>query len=604
MNVSLIYASYAELTRIGLQDESANLFVAEALRYVIEQVLAQLSTTLVMTISSQDTGTAYWFEFVIEHLISSWSGMAVQLLYIKAERPVHVPGRKYCNFLLVDSFEGLRAADIAKDNASYDDSEYYFIFLQTRDAFISQELQLILDYCLQNYWLHCNVMIQTAQVEVLVYTYYPYTAQGCQMARPQLINRFDGKRMLNEPMFPDKLRNMYGCEVVVLTWHMPPYVELWWDDKRGKLQARGFEMVLVQHLADSMNFRVRLLNLTLMHVSSYQLRNGSHLGPIEMLRSQMANLSIGNFRKSARRNEMLTSPLSHYYSPLVATVEYGSYRISSLALLLFPFKLHVWLILLCAVALHLIIYMARRYDTFTGMHVIELLLGASIVRFPRAWLQRGIYAHWLYGSLPLRVVYQSLLFHLIRKQIFASVPDSFEKLLAENFIGITTSNTLQLLEEIPGVMRQYDSFVGMVTSWDQEVLDALHPAHKGGRKLFAITSLDVTNSYLRSNYHLGQYYILPQYVNVQQIGIYLPKHSYFYDKFDLVIRQLYNGGLTSTWRRWTFGERGPLKRQITNTSIGIGDLLGICMVMGTIYTLALLVFCIELLVHYAPMLRR
>lgn len=161
-----------------------------------------------------------------------------------------------------------------EDNTGYDDQEYYFIFLQTPDEKMSHELQLILDHCLANYWLHCNVMVQTVRVEVLIYTYYPYaSAQHCQRAQPQLVNRFDGRHMVNSPMFPDKLRQMHRCPLRVLLWHMPPFVELSWNASSEQWRARGFEMQLVEHLAQHLNFSI---------VLQLAEPTDSALGPLEL----------------------------------------------------------------------------------------------------------------------------------------------------------------------------------------------------------------------------------------------------------------------------------------------------------------------------------
>ncbi|XP_033240128.1 uncharacterized protein [Drosophila pseudoobscura] len=114
---SVIYSSYVERSRIDLQVEEANLYVARALRYVIENVLAQLSATLVVTISTRHEGTARWFEYVMNTLVYSWRVAAVQLLRFSTDfERVRVPGRKRFNLMLVDSYEGLVNSNITEDN--------------------------------------------------------------------------------------------------------------------------------------------------------------------------------------------------------------------------------------------------------------------------------------------------------------------------------------------------------------------------------------------------------------------------------------------------------------------------------------------------------
>jgi len=300
-----IYSTYLEHSRIDLQGEDANAHVARALRLVIQNVLAQLSTTLVVTISARHLGTSYWFEYMMHNLMDSWRMVAVQLLRFRPDLVDNpVPGRKRVNLVMVDSYAGLmwasyfyyttlliltpfRDTNIAESNADFDDPDYYFIFLQTRDSHIPRELQLILDHCLAHFWLHCNVMIQTAQVEVLVYTYYPYTADSCQEAHPVVVNAFDGQRwMQNSKMFPDKLNQMHGCPLTVLTWHQPPFVEIVESPSGHGRRARGFEFQLVEHLARQMNFTLQLVDIPLLRPNAYRLAEGAKEGPVDTVSSQ------------------------------------------------------------------------------------------------------------------------------------------------------------------------------------------------------------------------------------------------------------------------------------------------------------------------------
>ncbi|XP_017136828.1 uncharacterized protein LOC108152189 [Drosophila miranda] len=590
---SVIYSSYVERSRIDLQVEEANLYVARALRYVIENVLAQLSATLVVTISTRHEGTARWFEYVMNTLVYSWRVAAVQLLRFSTDfERVRVPGRKRFNLMLVDSYEGLVNSNITEDNADFDDQEYYFIFLQTRDHLIPMELELILDHCLAHYWLHCNVMIQTADVDVLVYSYYPYTSDHCQAAYPVQVNHFDGQRMVNPTMFPEKLHQLHGCPISVLTWHQPPFVELKWDEHSNSLRASGFEIQLVEHLARLLNFTVDLINLTLIQPQLYRLANGSSEGPIEFLLERRANLSLGYFRKTARRNQLLTTGMSYYSSPLVAVLQRESYLIGSLALLTFPFEWTVWLILLGSLALQIAIRRA-------GLPVLELLLGQSLARLPRSWLHRLVFAHWLYAVMPLRICYQSLLFHLIRMQLFAALPDSLEQLLTENFRGVCTGNTLRMLHEMPLVAGRTESFSGLATLYDQEVLDSLQQT--GGHKVFAIAGMDVTLAYLRSSSRPDSYHVVGQPVNVEYAGLYMPKHSYLYEKVDDAIRRLDDTGFIHAWRRAAFVAHRRVEKlpqeQDRRRYISNSQLSGVYKLMTVLYSICGFVFAGELLLQ-------
>ncbi|KRK06717.1 uncharacterized protein LOC6525393 [Drosophila yakuba] len=599
-----IYSSYVEHSRIDMQGEEANLYVARALRLVIENVLAQLSTTLVVAISTRHLGTAHWFEYMMNSLMDSWRMVAVQLIRIRPDLVANpVVGRKRVSLLMVDSYQGLLDTNITANNADFDDPDYYFIFLQARDHLIPKQLQLILDHCLAHFWLHCNVMIQTAQVEVLVYTYYPYTANACQAAHPIPVNTFDGRQWKVAQMFPDKLSQMHGCPLTVLTWPQPPFVELHWDPQRNRSRGSGFEIQLVEQLARRMNFSLELVNMALLRPDAYRLAEGSSEGPIERLLQRSVNISMGYFRSTARRNQLLTTPMSYYSANLVAVLQLERYRIGSLALLVFPFQLSVWMLLLLALLIHLGIHLpcGRRRGNGVGgggLQVVALLLGAALARLPRPWRHRFIAAHWLWASIPLRISYQSLLFHLIRLQLYSTPSFSLDQLLAEGFQGICTANTQRLLLEMPQVARDPDSFQSLDTPSDWDVLNVL--TRNRNRKIFAVANQDVTISFLHSSAHPNAFHVVKQPVNVEYTGMYMPKHSFLYEKLDDDIRRLDASGFIHAWRRASFATVHRMEQQVRLTSrryINHAKLSGIYVVMAGLYLLAGLVFAGELLLE-------
>ncbi|EDV47502.1 uncharacterized protein LOC6551504 [Drosophila erecta] len=598
-----IYTSYLEHSKIDMQGEDANLYVARALRLVIENVLAQLSTTLVVAISTRHLGTARWFDYMMNNLMDSWRMVSVQLLRIRPEIVAHpVLGRKHVSLLMVDSYQGLLDTNITASNADFDEPDYYFIFLQARDHLIPKQLQLILDHCLAHFWLHCNVMIQTAQVEVLVYTYYPYTAGGCQEAHPVPVNAFDGRKWKASQMFPDKLSQMHGCPLTVLTWHQPPFVELVWDPKHNRSRGAGFEIQLVEHLARRMNFSLELVNISLLRPNAYRLAEGSIEGPIELLQQRSVNISLGYFRKTARRSQLLTTPMSYYSANLVAVLQLERYRIGSLALLVFPFDLSVWMLLLLALLIHLGIHLpsggrGNQEGGGGGLQVVGLLLGAALARLPRPWRHRFIAAHWLWASIPLRISYQSLLFHLIRLQLYSTPSLSLDQLLAEGFQGICTANTHRLLLEMPQVARDPYSIQSLDTPYDWDILNVL--TRNSNRKIFAVANQDVTLSFLHASAHPDALHVVKQPVNVEYAGMYMPKHSFLYEKVDEDIRRLDASGFIHAWRRASLSSV-RLVEQVPATSrryVNHAKLSGIYMVMAGLYLLAALVFAGELLLR-------
>lgn len=253
MNYSLFTKDPEHLVKVPQSEEIDN-FVAMALRFLIQNVLLKLSDSVFLTISTTSPATELWFEDVLAKLFASWGYMAITIVRHNSKRQdVVVPGRRFCNMIMVDSFENLQRTNISQHNSQYDTQEYYIIFLQIRDAQMPEERAKILQYCLDNYWLHCNVMIQNAKGEVLIYTYFPFQEDACFSSDPVLINQFDGVRFVNDVMFPIKVQNLYGCPIRMNLWEIPPFILF--PDNTTEIYT-GLEMIILKTLSKHLNFTI------------------------------------------------------------------------------------------------------------------------------------------------------------------------------------------------------------------------------------------------------------------------------------------------------------------------------------------------------------
>lgn len=295
MNTSLSLFENAYLQRIEIieQSDKINLAAINALRIVIESVFCRIANVFFITISSDNAAVQFWLYDAMEKLLISCSCLLVQLIVLdkKPTKP-DLQGKQYCNMILIDSFESLEKTSIANNNKNSDGVEYYFIFLQISDEFAAKEMKKIFKYCFENYWLHCNVMVQNKKGEVLIYTYFPFKDQQCFQTQPQLINEFKNGRFINSVIFPDKLKNLHCCPLKVTTWIVPPFVinkasKLLFD-KPTSSHLSGFEMNILTAISRVMNFT---LNINVISIDTYYKNQTPASLPIEMVSNCLSLLS-------------------------------------------------------------------------------------------------------------------------------------------------------------------------------------------------------------------------------------------------------------------------------------------------------------------------
>lgn len=147
-----------------------------------------------------------------------------------------------------------RNIDLASYSRHKDYNEYYYIYLQNSDSYMSQDMQNIFHYCWRHHFINCIVQIKTANNEVLLYTYYPFTADKCRQIEIVEINAFNGTSLVHKQLFPKTLRNFHGCPLRVALRHIPPYMMIS-NDSNGQSQiSGGFEGKLLMEISRKLNF--------------------------------------------------------------------------------------------------------------------------------------------------------------------------------------------------------------------------------------------------------------------------------------------------------------------------------------------------------------
>lgn len=101
-------------------------------------------------------------------------------------------------------------------------------------------------------------MPHASNYEVLLYTYYPFSAFYCERAVPVQLNQYRGNKFLNDIVyFPRKLDNFYGCQVSVVTFKNPPFM-MYTQDERGLVYVDGIDGIVLRVLAQQLNFNVTI----------------------------------------------------------------------------------------------------------------------------------------------------------------------------------------------------------------------------------------------------------------------------------------------------------------------------------------------------------
>ncbi|XP_065365324.1 uncharacterized protein LOC135958347 [Calliphora vicina] len=549
MNVSAFQDAYLRRIETIIQPEEINSNVANALRFVVQHVFANITNAFVITISSDKGPIEFWLHDLMGKLFLTWSFIAVQLVVLdhKTERLV-VPGERYCNLIMIDSYESLEKADLAEYNRNSDGLEYYFIFLQIPDNVAVNEMQRIFKYCFDNYWIHCNIMVQNLYGELLIYTYFPFVEHNCFQTEPTLINQFKSGRFVNNIMFPDKLRDFQRCPLKLSTWETPPFVINATNKKYPNISVSGFEIVTMIAISQHMNFS---LDIDWISSDTYHKNKTNEPGPLTKLKRLQTNITMGYFRRTAGTDKIATPTYVTYYIPIAAINIRKQVQHISMSILTFPFDKTTWILMITFYGLLAgINCFKNRRIKVPSFQIFEIIIGMPTTKVPRRSSKRIHFTTVLLSSFILRSIYESLLFLLFRTNFYQAAPITLNALVTAGYKAVSTELTKEFLLYVPEIEDKSLPLITINTT--DEIYPLSYMDRYRNESLVAMSIVEFAIRYVREQMTVGEaLQILAINVKDQQIGFYLSKHSYLSRRFDYYILHFHQAGLLNKWREWT-----------------------------------------------------
>ncbi|EDW62859.2 uncharacterized protein Ir7g [Drosophila virilis] len=584
MNISgLLHFESMDYRGAQTQSAAINQFVASALRVFIEDFYQRVAPSFMLIISCRRPSPMNFYRNIMQLLYESVDTMILQLIHYNHTQPQRIAGPRLHNLLLVDSLQALLDIEIHTYTGRHDGSEYYFIFLQQRDALLPLELQGVFEYCWRHQLLNCNVMTQSSGGDVLMHTYFPYAATHCDTVLGQQINRFMGVAWQQPVYFPAKLHNLHGCPLQVLLRAVSPFLSV-------SKSEPGLEDRLLQELARRMNFAVQLVE------------NGSWTEPqmLQLLQQRRAHLAIGYIRKRVQHAANLTAVFPHYSSRLIGCLSLNAHNLTSFELLGFPFQTLAWLgVLTSFLGVSCLMLCTRRRVARATMllAVLAIAWGQPIIASGLRPAQQLVYINWLGFTLLVRAMYSALFYHMLRQQVHQRLPRNLFELMEGGYTAVMNRITAQDVGEVSSLQVLLSNMRAIVLASDVEhdVLEQVE-SRTTQRRIFGILSRQTLLHAAQRAHKPGAYYMLPQHVLEQQLAIYLQKHSHLVQRLDELIMSIQAVGLINYWAgqlgseryfRSTFMYRDNRLRQ--------PDLWGIYIIVGVLYALATLVFIWELL---------
>lgn len=138
---------------------------------------------------------------------------------------------------------------------TYDYTGFYTIVLTEHSDDCEETITKIFADCWSLYIANVIILTPTEDHEtILLYTYFPFTPDHCEVIAPVVIDYFDNFTFaLNAPVFPDKFRNFHKCPIRTSTYNLPPFMMLT-RLSNGTIRPDGIEGILLRVISQRLNF--------------------------------------------------------------------------------------------------------------------------------------------------------------------------------------------------------------------------------------------------------------------------------------------------------------------------------------------------------------
>uniref|UniRef100_A0A182W4C0 Ionotropic glutamate receptor L-glutamate and glycine-binding domain-containing protein n=1 Tax=Anopheles minimus TaxID=112268 RepID=A0A182W4C0_9DIPT len=469
------------------------------------------------------------------------------------------------NLAFIDGYDAFEQLFRSLDPARNDFSGYYLIVLTTVDTARPETLAHMFNLL----WTLnvINVNIVTADLQdyshwqaVLMYTYYPYTPDGCERNVPHLVHRFRKRlRRLDQwiELFPNKLSNFHRCKITVCTFHLPPYMLL---THRGRqLYYDGFEGDMLRALSVKLNFTLRLIEPEAGELwGRTPAANETETvasGCVRLVVTERVNLTLGRFAIRGDRNLVMKSSRSYYTVRMIFAVPVGR-EYTSFEKLFRPFARSTWiLVTLYLLAALLVIYtiqLSRRpyvRDFVYGrgistpiLNLLSILFGGALQQLPVRNFARTLLFLWMYYCLVVRTCYQGSLFEYLQEHKNVSPPQTVNAMVEENYRFYSLYGSSLYLQQMATILSRITWLEDEDASVERH-LARLSILQEPDTALF--TDIERVAYYNRFHARDGPVYVANVVLVRLPIGMYYPKKSCLANQFDRELDSLLTSGYVS-----------------------------------------------------------
>ncbi|KAM7350110.1 uncharacterized protein ACRADG_008772 [Cochliomyia hominivorax] len=337
------------------------------------------------------------------------------------------------------------------------------------------------------------------------------------------------------------------------------------------------------------------------------------------LHDHAADLSLGSFRYTLERSNLLTAALPYYQTYQIYGVLTSSQLFTSLELLMYPFDNLTWILIFGSIFLGLLISfiiqnfynksklirIAIGFPKFRTpyMNIFRIFLGQNLIQIPTTYFARFIIIAWHIYTLLFRTAYQSLLFQSVKLNVYHQPPKTLTDLIASHCILVMTEGTYDTVKTVPRIAQGFIDSIRIKNSSEQSTFFFVEHHQVKEQCLATVSSQDFLTYHIIKEDKRGLFYMLPEKIFAQHITMYFSKHSYLINRFNELFMNLRSMGLIDFWARQSLDINVLYnKHESSFMPITLSNLRGTNFIYSVLILMAISIFLLEFIIIKIKML--
>lgn len=228
-----------------IQASTETLTISQAIIDVITKSFLKDITIINIIFSSEEKNKRIVIEKIVSDVSRNVSSVA-NLRLCDFDNIHNVEEKRFYNIILISDYESFKKLNRIVENELFDFQGFLLIVMVEKYDNQYKDMRKIFQSLWQRSIINVNILLFAVDGSLEMFTFYPYTSVYCGRVLPILTNKFvNSSFIMTRKYFEDKLKNLYGCPLKVVTFNIAPlmFVE---EKKQGKFSVSGIEGELLK----------------------------------------------------------------------------------------------------------------------------------------------------------------------------------------------------------------------------------------------------------------------------------------------------------------------------------------------------------------------